>query len=289
MEGKKYICSFADKRLNLTLKRFGEQAKQMNVYDGIFLYTEDDLESDFYRHFKDKFNLRGFGYWVWKPQVILQTLDKMQYEDILQYTDAGCHLNPNGLDRLNDYFEITGKSAKGVLSFYMKGVNKEKEYTKGDLFDYFEIRNKKKYHSRQIASTVLFVKKTKDSMELIKRWQQVYYDDFSLVDDTPSRSPNFDEFIENRHDQSVWSILLKLNDIYCISTVETWCSDWKLLRNYPILAKRDKVFGGIDKNNKDLEAEIHVNGISVYKRFFNSIRDRMKLILSKVETERILK
>jgi hypothetical protein len=38
MKGKKYICSFADKRLNLTLKRFGEQAKQMNVYDGIF-YT----------------------------------------------------------------------------------------------------------------------------------------------------------------------------------------------------------------------------------------------------------
>jgi hypothetical protein len=213
----------------------------------------------------------------------------MQYGDILQYTDAGCHLNPNGLARLNDYFEITGKSAKGVLSFYMKGVNKEKEYTKGDLFDYFEIRNKKRYHPRQIVSTVLFVKKTKDNMELIKRWQQVYYDDFSLVDDTPSRSPNFDEFIEHRHDQSAWSMLLKLNNIYCISQVEIWCSDWKLLRNYPILAKRDKVFRGIDKNNKDLEPEIYVDGISVYKRFFSSIRDRMKLILSKVETERILK
>jgi hypothetical protein len=114
VEGKKYICSFADKRLDSTLKRFAEQAKQMKIYDGIFLYTEDDLENNFYKHFKNKFKLRGFGYWVWKPQIILQTFDKLEDGDILQYTDAGCHLNPNGLARQNDYIEKATNSGGGT-------------------------------------------------------------------------------------------------------------------------------------------------------------------------------
>jgi hypothetical protein len=241
MEGKKYLCSFADKRLNLTLKRFGEQAKQMSVYDGVFLYTEEDLRNDFCSHFQDKFKLRGFGYWAWKPQVILQTMDKLQDGDILQYTDAGCHLNPGGLARLNDYFEMTDKSGNGILAFIMGGAN-EKEWTKGDLFDYFDVRNNKAIFPGQVVSTLLFAKKTKDSMELIKKWLQVFYYDFSLVDDTPSRKLNFDEFKEHRHDQSVWSILVKLNNIPCLSHMEQYNADWKLLRNYPILAKRDKVW-----------------------------------------------
>jgi hypothetical protein len=93
MPGKKYLCGFADKRFKTPHERFLEQAKQLNVYDGIYLHNEDDLDRAFYNHFKDKFKLRGFGYWVCKPQIILQTLSKIDEGDLLQYTDIGCHLN----------------------------------------------------------------------------------------------------------------------------------------------------------------------------------------------------
>jgi hypothetical protein len=135
--GKKYICAFADKNLKPTLRRFGRQAKRMGVYDGIFLYNEDHFDRDFYAFFKEKLKLpRGFGYWVWKPQVILQTLGKLNDGDLLQYTDAGCHLNPKGLKRLNEYFEIVERSETGLLAFEMPWYT-EKQYTKGDLFVYF--------------------------------------------------------------------------------------------------------------------------------------------------------
>ncbi|MDR2097992.1 MAG: hypothetical protein LBP37_05675 [Spirochaetaceae bacterium] len=233
---KKYICAFADRRLSPALKRFGKQAKQMGIYDGIFLYNENNLDKSFREFFKDKLKLRrGFGYWVWKPQIILQTLEKLNDGDLLQYADAGCHLNPKGLKRLNDYFEIVNESETGLLAFEMPDYT-EKQWTKGDLFDYFGVRNNPDIYPAQIAATVLFLRKSKKSVEVIQKWMQVFYDNFALADDTPSLSPNFPEFIENRHDQSIWSILVKLNGVTRLSHSEQCEVDEK----YPIWALRDK-------------------------------------------------
>jgi hypothetical protein len=77
MLGKRYICSFADTKMKSALTRFEKEAQNMKSYDGIFLYDETSLDERFYKHFQDKLPLRGFGYFVWKPQVILQTLLKM--------------------------------------------------------------------------------------------------------------------------------------------------------------------------------------------------------------------
>jgi hypothetical protein len=238
MTYKKYLCTFADKRLKLTLKRFEKQAKHLKFYNDIYLYSENNLEKSFYEYFNDKFKLRGFGYWVWKPKIILQTLEKINYGDILQYTDAGCILTRNGLYRLQEYFDICNKSETGLLGFNMPEYS-EKEWTKGDLFDYFGIRNREDLFKGQIEATVLFVKKTKRSIEIMEKWLQVFYDDFSLVDDSPSKSPNFVEFKENRYDQSVWSILVKINDIPYLPHLEQYDPDM-----YPIHAARDKHFSG---------------------------------------------
>lgn len=229
---KKYLCGFANKKLNTALERFAGQAKEMDVYDCIYLYTEDDLEKDFYKHFNDKFYLRGFGYWVWKPQIILQTLSNMDDGDVLQYTDIGCHLNKNGKRRLLEYFEITSKT--GLLGFTMTWFT-EKQYTKGDLFDYFNVRTMESIFPQQICAGVLFIRKCEKNIEIIQKWLKVFYDDFSLVDDSPSKSLNFDEFIEHRHDQSIWSILAKLNNIFRFSREEL-----NKFTSNPIWVLRDK-------------------------------------------------
>jgi hypothetical protein len=226
----------------------------MHIYDKIIAYNEYDLDKDFCNYFKDKLKpSRGFGYWVWKPQIILQTLDKMKEGDILQYTDAGCHLNKKGIKRLHEYFELTDLSETGILAFQSKAPDDknlekalellEMQWTKGDIFDYFGARDDAKiYNTEQIGASILFVKKTNDSLQIIRKWLQTYYDDFSLVDDTLSKSPNFPEFIENRHDQSILSIILKINNIPTISCFEYWQPDFIKLKDYPILALRDKKY-----------------------------------------------
>jgi len=255
---KKYLCSFADKRLWKSLDRFAEQAKQMGIYDDIYLYTEDELDKNFYSHFKKKFHLRGFGYYAWKPQIILQALSKINDGDLLQYTDTGCHLNKNGIKRLNEYFDIVNQSETGLLAFHMPWFT-EKQYTKGDLFDYFNVRHREDIFPNQIAATVIFIRKCPESIEIINRYLKVFYDDFSLVDDSPSKSENFAEYLSHRHDQSVWSILVKLNKVPCISHEEQWNSNWQILGEYPILAKRDKVW---------------------YANFFQKIMYKLKKVLN---------
>jgi hypothetical protein len=232
---KKYLCAFADSGLGHVKLRFEEQARLMGYYNKVFFYTENDLSDDSKTHFSDKLKVnRGFGYWVWKPQIILQTLEQLNEGDILNYCDAGCHLNPRGFTQLNEYFTSTNRSRADILAFNVGGTHTERKWTKGDLFDYFGVRDREDiYNSVQALSGIIFIKKSTKSINIIKQWLQVYYDDFSLVDDTPSKSPNFSDFIENRHDQSIFSLLAKINnfDIINLSQNEEIA---------PILALRDR-------------------------------------------------
>jgi hypothetical protein len=233
----------------------------MGIYDKIFTYNELALSTGFRRHFKEKLKpSRGFGYWCWKPQIILQTLEKMSDGDILQYTDVGCHLNKNGVERLNKYFEIANLSKTGILAFQAakNSDNKKlspapnwlvKYWTKGDVFDYFGVRNNQAiYNTGTVIGGVIFIKKTPVSLAIIEKWLQVYYDNFSLADDSLSKSPNFKGFIQHRHDQSIFSIIAKINNITTVSNAEVEFQELTLgnygeLSQYPILAVRDKDYG----------------------------------------------
>jgi len=251
---KKYFCTFADSRMKKSLQRIKKQAEELNFFDGILINNENDLEQDFKERFRDKLikGSRGYGYWVWKPQIVLQALDQMNEGDVLLYADAGCHLNKNGIERLKYYFERANLSESGLFVFQEAVKTEddnletgyshlEKIYTKGDIFDYFNVRdNKQICDTGMIIATTFLIRKCEKSEDIINKWLDIFKINFNLVDNSPSKSQNFDGFIENRHDQSIFSILCKLNKIASISSYETWQSDWKKLDRYPILAKRDK-------------------------------------------------
>ena len=245
-----------------SLQRIKAQAAAIGVYDELYILDESNLDAEFRERFQDKLipSSRGFGYWVWKPQLMLQVFRNMQDGDLLHYCDAGCWINPKGKQRLLHYFEMADQF--GVLAFQVKNTFgdpildqfslPERKWTKGDLLDYFSVReNPQITDSAQIGAGIVFLKKCPQSEELLRRWIGVFEDDFSLADDSPSRSPNFDGFIEHRHDQSVFGILCKLYGVETLSAFEyfypsassTSKPDWKKLEHYPIWAKRDKDLG----------------------------------------------
>ncbi|SMO61506.1 hypothetical protein [Solitalea koreensis] len=255
---KKVFCSFGDSRLQKSLKRIKDQAVEMNAYDKIFIYDETFLDTLFQNKFSDKLKpgCRGFGYWCWKPQVILQTLEKMDEGDILQYSDSGCHLNKNGRDRLLQYFDIAKNSNSGILSFRTKHehelcsgesfyANYEYKYNKADLLQYFNVLNDRRFtHTVQYEAGIIFIRKEKFTVEFIKRWIATFSENFGFIDDSPSKIPNLDGFIDHRHDQSIYSILCKINGVKELFSSEYYVEgDWSQLENYPIWVKRDMDFG----------------------------------------------
>lgn len=60
-----------------------------------------------------------------------------------------------------------------------------------------------------------------------------------LADNTPSASPNLPGFVENRYDQSIFSILCKLRGITTLDGSETYAENWEQLSLFPFQDRRD--------------------------------------------------
>ncbi|MBK8742076.1 MAG: hypothetical protein IPM02_22355 [Betaproteobacteria bacterium] len=192
----------------------------MRVYDEIFIADEYDLDASFRERFKDRLVLgsRGYGYWAWKPQIILQVLKACHSGDIVHYADIGCHLNPAGRDRLLEYFEAADQSASGILAFSYEAPKPpfpydgralfdwpNRHWVKGDLLDHLAVRTRAEIvDSQTIAGGTFFIKKNSPSIALLQEWLSVIEHDFHLIDDAPSISPNLPGFIEHRHDQAIF-------------------------------------------------------------------------------------
>ena len=267
----KHFCTFADSRLQNSLDRIEKQALEMKVYNNIFIYNESKLDSEFRERFKNQLikGSRGYGYWSWKPQVILQTLNQVNNGDVIQYSDSGCHLNKNGFKKLLEYFDLAKNSKSGILSFRGKNQselpssisfyqNIESKYNKAELLNFFGVLNDYNIiNTGQFEAGIIFIRKDADTIKFIENWISVFLNDFHFIDDSPSMIPNIEGFIDHRHDQSIYSILCKLKGVEELCTSEYYTdADWSLLSENPIWVKRDMDFGLFDKIKKKIKRAV---------------------------------
>ena len=68
----------------------------------------------------------------------------------------------------------------------------------------------------------------------------MWYERFSLIDDSPSKAPNLPGFLENRHDQSIFSLMYKVKGGTPLPSGETDVSDYSNMEKCPIWDLRDK-------------------------------------------------
>ena len=269
-----WFVTFADSRMRRPLRRIRRQALAMGFApDRILAFTEKDLDAEFRAKMKPHLvkGSRGFGYWCWRPQVVLQALRKMADGEILLYADAGCHLNPKGLPRLRDYLSMAdesdfvafqGRSFLGTENFDpLHHFNSVGMWTKGDVLDFFGVRgNRAIIDSGQYSGGVFLVKKSPRSEGFYRRYFALVEEHFELLDDSPSKSPNLPEFREHRHDQAVFTLLCKEYGIRTLSTCEygiyaplapacfqndpRWsCRSFNEMERFPVHARRDTSFG----------------------------------------------
>jgi len=212
------------------------EAKAMNVFDEIKGLTEEHLQqTDFWDKHGSfvRANPKGYGYWLWKPYIVLEQLQQMEYDDILVYADAGCVLNPKGKQRLNEYFAMANDNEIGVVAFQQ--IHEEQSFTKMDTLHHL--------HALDLATTshlvggIFVVRKTQKSVELFKRIYETC-SHYHLLDNSPSILPNSPNFKDHRHDQSIFSILVKQSPAHILPNDETYFGNWDDGASFPILAKR---------------------------------------------------
>lgn len=238
------MVSFASSKMRWALKRIERQAHEMKTFDHVWAWSTKDLPKDFRRAFRSVLNRNtlGYGYWVWKPQVILQAMDLLEDGDILLYIDAGCHLNPAGRHRMPHYFQLAEQSPSGILATQM--TLPEKQWTKADLAHHLGVLDDPTImETGQFTGGLVFYRVSEETKNFVAKWLSVFETDLHLIDDSPSRLPNSSIFREHRRDQSVFSILAKQHKVDTFPENEIWVPDneWWRLKDYPLHVRRDRL------------------------------------------------
>jgi hypothetical protein len=175
-------------------------------------FSEQDLKADPefwlpHGHFMDT-HPRGYGHWLWKPWIIYKTMQHLSNDDILIYADAGCTINPFGARKLEEYIKSVANNEFGLLAFTLTNDDMHKEYkwTKNATMQALNPPDEDR-SSKQLMATTMIWKKTEHTSKFVKEWYATC-SKHHLIDDTRDENEHPD-FQDHRHDQSVFSLLVK--------------------------------------------------------------------------------
>lgn len=183
-------------------------------------YSELDLDDEFKKRNKKILDIpRGGGYWLWKPYIILDMLNKIEDGDFLVYMDSGAKFIKSPLNFLRMI------NHKGILTTRM--VHLQGKWTKGDCFQLVNKNNSDDFrYEYQIQGTYLFFRKCKFSVDFVKNWLNLCETDTLITDEPNKLKENFPEFIEHRHDQSILSLMVYNLDVMYIPQIDQYCKEW---------------------------------------------------------------
>lgn len=231
---KIHFLSFASGKFKKGLKRIEIEARNSVFFDTINCLCPGDLPTKYRIENLLLLNsfTRGYGYWIWKSFVIKLLLEKVDDGDVILYADAGSMINIEGKKRFNEYVELLCQSRYSNLSF--QTVHSEKKYNKSDVFEYFNVLNNDIIKdSGQLYGGVFMVKKDSNSIALVNEWYSICHNHKKMISDEASQIANDAEFIDHRHDQSIFSVLRKLRGSEIIKD-ELFFLNWDENKKFPI-------------------------------------------------------
>jgi glycosyltransferase involved in cell wall biosynthesis len=191
---------------NATLTQMAHYHIKLN-FQTVKLYTEynvykflETLPSDV----KNKH--RGFYYWAWKPYIVLQTLQQAEENEIVIYSDSGLFFTNS--EKVRNLCEQTER--EGYVIFDI--LHNIQKYCKSDCLPY--MNNPKNLQENMLDGSLFFLKNNSHSRFLVQEWLTLCQTPFLLSDESALKAnvPNA-SFIDHRHDQTLWSIVLRNNAV----------------------------------------------------------------------------
>jgi hypothetical protein len=150
-------------------------------------------------------NKRGCGYWLWKPYLIWEQLNRIGDGEILIYSDAGVEFIGNVnhiISRMDQDVFLFGNNwnhADWCKFDVMKAINFSHIIGGANgLVSYGDLK--------QAQASVIFIRKSPESVRFVKEWL-LWCQMPGFIDDSPSIAPNTPTFQEHRHDQAILTCL----------------------------------------------------------------------------------
>lgn len=200
-----YLINYANKKYRKCQKLNTKTAYKKGKVDRVINYSDDDIDPKFRKEHNNILSVhKGNGYWLWKPYFIYKTLCDIDFGDYLMYCDSGAYFI-NDVHLLIDCME---RDNQDLMCFEIDTI--EKDWSKRDAFILMDADEKKYYSTKQREGGFVLIKKTKNTMKFSREYLD-YSCDYRIISDDSNvmGKENYDGFVENRHDQTVYSILSK--------------------------------------------------------------------------------
>ena len=158
---------------------------------------------------------RGAGYWLWKPRVILEALERAEWDEVVLYMDSGSLLQkpPHGLAR----WAMNGSGFMHWCSPHLERV-----WCKRDAFVLLGLPFPDTENQAQRTAAFVLVRKTQANLKFVHEWLRLAQD-IRVVSDMPSTTgPEDRAFRSHRHDQAILSLLAKRRGLPCYRDPSQW-------------------------------------------------------------------
>lgn len=203
--------NYANKSFSRAQKFNLETARKFGA-DKTIAYTPEDIDATFYEKNREILDAKkGNGYYLWKPYFLNKAFhEELQEGDYLIYTDAGSvFVNP--IQYLIDCME---REHVDLMTFSLELGMEEKKYNKRDALILMDCDSPQYTDTPQSIGGYVIMKKT-PFVEKFLAQDLEYAQDPRIISEMPNTmgKENYPEFIAHRHDQAVWSLMVKKNGL----------------------------------------------------------------------------
>lgn len=202
LKGKMVLINYSDKAYLKSQKKNSKTGLKIGGFCKAISYSCDDIDSEFGKKNAKILSMkRGGGYWLWKPYFIKKTLDSLEWNEYLFYSDSGSYF----IDSIHHIKEVVEQD---IVPFELQYI--EKKWTKRDAFLLMGCDSPKYSETKQRMASFSLWKKTQFSVDFVNEWLTLSQDERLITDlGNTLGQENYNGFVEHRHDQSIFSLLTK--------------------------------------------------------------------------------
>lgn len=200
---KVVLTSLSNQLFQESRVRLNDSAKKYGITE-IYSYDFDDLKGTvFFEKNKEILEqFKGLGYWLWKPYIILETIKKIDYGDIVIYSDSGIEI----IHSLDPLIAIC-KEKEDILLFGNSNFS-NRQWTKRDCFVLMNCDTDNYWDALHCDAAFSLFRKTEFSIKFLNEWLKYGCNKY-IITDLPNTcgKENLSGYIEHRRDQSILSLL----------------------------------------------------------------------------------
>jgi hypothetical protein len=209
---------YYDESVQILINSFKE-----NGVDYVHHYTEETLPcDDTLKQYCETHKDHGYGFWVFKPLIILDVMDKINEGDVVIYHDAGrVEYNYKVKNNIRPLVDIVKEHYQGI-GLAESGWEHNK-LTRDECFKLMGCDNSYIREKSQLAATWGIYEKNPKALLFLNDWKKWCLNHEVIRTELPGET-NHSEFTCHRHDQS---ILTNLFHLYSLKTLPYVNHGWE--------------------------------------------------------------